>query len=367
MRKYFTSESVTNGHPDKVCDQIADAILDELLKKDADSRVAIEVAIKDNFVFIFGEVTSKATVDYKKIATQVLSDIGYGDKWTFKVKVTEQSSEIASSVVKGAGDQCTVFGYACNETPEKLPLPISLANKLAEKLTEVRKELTYLKPDGKVQVTVAYEGGTPVYVSSIVISNQTTGEDATLESDIQTKVVKAVVPKNLLTSASQLLINPAGSFTVGGFIADSGLTGRKIMCDTYGGYAHHGGGSFSGKDATKLDRSAAYMARYIAKLIVESEIASKCEVQLSYIMGQATPVVFRVDTFGTASTSDVNIMLALNKLFRLTPPEIIKFLDLKKVAFLKTATFGHFGREFSWEKISAEQINRFKDVLRSLK
>ena len=364
---FFTSESVTGGHPDKVCDQISDAVLDAILEQDPLGRVACETCCTTGMVLVMGEITTKANVDIPKIARDVICDIGYtssdmgfdGKTCAIMTAIDEQSGDIAMGVDRfGAGDQGMMFGYACDETPELMPLPISLAHKLCAKLTEVRKsgELSYLRPDGKSQVTIEYdENDRPVRVDTVVISSQHS-PDVSLEqirADIIEKVIKTTVPASMLDDNTVYHINPTGRFVTGGPNGDSGLTGRKIIVDTYGGYARHGGGAFSGKDPTKVDRSAAYAARYVAKNIVAASLAGKCEVQLAYAIGVEEPVSVFVDTFGTGVIPDTDIADIVKKLFDLRPASIIKTLDLRKPIYRQIAALGHVGRtdvDLPWEK-----------------
>ena len=391
-RTLFSSESVTEGHPDKICDQISDAVLDAILAQDPTGRVACETCCTTGMVMVMGEISTSCYVDIPKIARQVILDIGYdrakygfdGQTCAIMTSIDEQSGDIAMGVDKsleakngsdelenGAGDQGMMFGYACDETEEYMPLAISLAHKLTRRLSEVRKNgtLPYLRPDGKPQVTVEYEDDKPVRIDTIVVSTQHS-EDISLEQireDIIREVVQPIVPAELLDENTKYFVNPTGRFVIGGPAGDSGLTGRKIIVDTYGGYARHGGGAFSGKDPTKVDRSAAYAARWVAKNIVAAGLAHKCEIELAYAIGVAHPVSIMVDTFGTGSIPDDQIEKAVEKVFDLRPTAIINRLDLRKPIYRALASYGHMGREdlgVSWEK--TDMTDALKEAVKAL-
>ena len=366
MKKYFfTSESVTEGHPDKLADLISDSILDECLKQDKKSRVAVETFVTRNTVTIAGQITSKAQINVEEIVRNTIKEVGYDnektdiDYRTCKIitEITKQSPDIALGVdIGGAGDQGIMFGYASDETENYMPYAIYMAHKLSKRLTEVRKEgiIPYLRPDGKTQVTVEYEGNKPKRIESILISTQHIEEikQDTLKQDIIEKVIKAVVPVNMIDKNTKIYINPTGRFVIGGPLGDTGLTGRKIIVDTYGGYARHGGGAFSGKDASKVDRSAAYMLRHIAKNIVANGYAKKCEIQVSYAIGMKEPLSIYINTFGSGTKTEEELAQMVKSKFDLTPQGIINYLDLTKPIYTKTTNYGHFGKEnLPWEKI----------------
>ena len=368
----FTSESVTEGHPDKISDHVSDAILDAILEQDPTGRVACETLVTTGLAVVAGEITTTANVNFQKVIRDTINEIGYNDADfgydcnTLSVlnALGTQSPDIAQGVdTGGAGDQGLMFGYACNETPELMPMPIQMAHNLTKKLTDVRKngELPYLRPDGKSQVSIEYKNGLPARVEAVVISSQH-ADDVTneqLRSEIMEKVIKAVIPADLLDEDTKYHINPTGRFVVGGPMGDAGLTGRKIIVDTYGGYAPHGGGAFSGKDPTKVDRSAAYMARYVAKNIVAAELADKCTVQLAYAIGVAEPVSVLIDTHGTSEIDEDRLSEIVRDNFELTPKAIIEALNLRRPIYKKTAGYGHFGRsEFSWEQTDKTEALR---------
>ncbi len=390
MRRLFTSESVTEGHPDKICDQISDGVLDAILEQDPTARVACETAVTTGMVLVMGEITTNCYVDVPKVVRQTIAEIGYtrakygfdADTCSVLTSIDEQSSDIAMGVNEaleskkgeidkdeaiGAGDQGMMFGFATNETEEYMPLPIAMAHKLSRRLTEVRKNgtLTYLRPDGKTQVTVEYEDNKPVRIDTIVISTQhgPEVERDQIEKDLMEHVVKAIVPVELLDENTKYYINPTGRFVIGGPQGDSGLTGRKIIVDTYGGYGRHGGGAFSGKDPTKVDRSAAYASRWVAKNLVAAGVADKLEIELAYAIGVAKPVSIEVETFGTGKIADDKIVELVEKVFDLRPSAIIRNLDLRRPIYKQTAAYGHFGRldlDLPWEKLNkVEEIKKY--------
>ena len=387
-KRLFTSESVTEGHPDKIADQISDAVLDAIFAQDPNARVACETALTTGLVLVMGEITTNCYVDINKTVRDTINEIGYnapeygfdGHSCGVIVALDEQSADIAMGVDKaleakkgemtddaieaiGAGDQGMMFGFACDETPELMPMPISLAHRLSKRLSEVRKDgtLNYLRPDGKTQVTVEYDGDTPIRVDAIVVSTQHAAEvtQEQIHADIMEYVIKPIVPENLLDADTKYFINPTGRFVIGGPVGDSGLTGRKIIVDTYGGYASHGGGAFSGKDPTKVDRSAAYAARYVAKNIVAAGLAKKCEIELAYAIGVAQPVSVLVNTHGTGVVSDEALVELVRNNFDLRPAGIIKMLDLRRPIYKQTAAYGHFGRidvDLPWERTDKAEI-----------
>lgn len=392
-RRLFTSESVTEGHPDKIADNISDAVLDAVMAQDPNSRVACETSITTGFVLVMGEISTKATVDYEKIVRETIREIGYDsdekgfncDTCEVKILLDSQSADIAMGVDKaleakestmtdneieaiGAGDQGMMFGYATDETDELMPYPIALAHRLTKKLTEVRKNgtLSYLRADGKSQVSVEYdENGLPIHLDAVVVSTQHADSvsQEQIHKDIKKYVLDTVLPKNLVDDETKIFINPTGRFVIGGPNGDSGLTGRKIIVDTYGGYARHGGGAFSGKDCTKVDRSAAYAARYVAKNIVAAGIAKKCEIQLSYAIGVAQPTSIMIDTFGTGKISDNRLVEIVREKFDFRPAGIIKMLDLRRPIYKQTAAYGHFGRidlDLPWEK--TDMVDELKEA-----
>lgn len=378
MKNYFTSESVTEGHPDKVCDLISDAVLDEVLSNDVNGRVACEALTSRGLVMVAGEITTNCYIEIPRLVRSLLKDIGYDDPsigFDYEscgviTAIQEQSSDIALGVdTGGAGDQGLMFGFACDETKELMPLPIMLSHKLVRRLTQVRKErmLTYLWPDGKSQVSVEYQDGAPKRVDAVIIGahHAKSVDTKELQKDIKKLVIDYIIPKELIDENTKIFINATGRFEVGGPVSDTGVTGRKIIVDTYGGYGHHGGGAFSGKDPSKVDRSASYMSRYIAKNIVAAEIAKQCEVQLSYCIGVAEPVSVNVNTFGSSKIEEEKISKVIREIFPLTPREIIKELNLLRPIYKKTAAYGHFGREqegFRWE--DTDKVDKLKSKLK---
>jgi S-adenosylmethionine synthetase len=378
MKSYFTSESVTEGHPDKVCDLISDAVVDEVLAKDVKGRVACEALTSRGLVMVAGEITTSCYIEIPRLVRNLLKDIGYDDpsigfdyeSCGVVTAIQEQSPDIALGVdTGGAGDQGLMFGFACNETKELMPLPIMLAHKLVRRLTQVRKErmLTYLWPDGKSQVSVEYQNGKPKRIDAVIIGAHHAKSIKTkeLQADIKKLVIDHIIPKELIDKNTKIFINATGRFEVGGPVSDTGVTGRKIIVDTYGGYGHHGGGAFSGKDPSKVDRSASYMSRYIAKNIVAAGIADQCEVQLSYCIGVAEPVSVSINTFGSSKIDEEKISKTVREIFPLTPREIIKELNLLRPIYKKTAAYGHFGREeegFRWEDL--DKVDQLKNNLK---